>query len=68
MIEIELYPERYSRTNQKGPMPKIMGVTLDPKSTRKQLKAFTLGKGWRSQEQDVAIIWFAFLKDMEVYS
>lgn len=51
MIEIELCPERYSRANQKGPMPKIMEVTLDPKSTRKQLKAFTLRKGWRSQEQ-----------------
>lgn len=31
MIEIELCPERYSRANQKGPMPKIMEVTLDPK-------------------------------------
>lgn len=45
MIEIELCPERYSRANQKGPIPKIMEVTLDLKSTRKQLKAFTLIKG-----------------------
>lgn len=44
MIEIELYPERYSRANQKGPILKIMRVTLDSKSNRKQLKAFTLGK------------------------
>lgn len=51
MIEVELCPERYSRANQKVPMLKIMEVTLDPKSTRKQFKVFTLGKVWRSQEQ-----------------